>query len=746
MASTVDERLSVGEQHLARIEAGLETLRGGLGEVAAAQSAATTRQLPASREARDTRRRLAAMADELADAVADRNAAQAAAAAAEREAEIAQRTSEHWRTGYLSVVRSRSLHVSHAARVGMSLVTGRPAKPSPVARVQRLEARARRIAKGAEVGLETPPSTLRQGGRIVARDVVRASVAAIPTRQGGLRRVVDSLLPQVDEMYVWLNGFSEVPEFLRNESRLKVFWGDDLGDRGKFRFVDEFEGYYLTVDDDIDYPSFYVEHLLDGIERYGRQAAVGWHGSILRTPFTNYYDPASRQVLSFRTERGKDTQVHVLGTGCVGFHTDTLRLSYADFELPNMADVFFAQAAQEQDVPLVVLNHRGGWATPIEDIPAVSISGASMKGGPAHLDVRAETNRRVSAQQPWRMPALDAPAPGRSLSVALVGRVDRSRWKKGGILKSAHLTSDMLAPLGVDISLHDLERDDCVALSGRDPGVVLVYPGDPDRPDFATVERIVDHHLEAGRVVVVNLSLNLRPARTDFIVKRMSSWAERHGNRVRLMAFADMVRDMPALDPIRHLITVIPKTIDVPSGHRATFHETSGVFLGDYGKLCEPTLMDHPVEEWVAAVRRCLPGVPLHAVQQYKPREAKDLGLDVAPYLHADYGSWLTGMRMMVSPFRFCTFEMVPIEVAGMGVPVVYRGMEQSLSEYLGMGGVEVESPRDLADVLPYLYRDTSLWRRQSEAGVARAESWSARRQAGQMYLRLRALSDLRAC
>ncbi len=70
----------------------------------------------------------------------------------------------------------------------------------------------------------------------------------------------------------------------------------------------------------------------------------------------------------------------------------------------------------------------------------------------------------------------------------------------------------MLAPLGVDISLHNLERDDCLTLAGRDPGVVLVYPGDPNRPDFATVERIVDHHLESGRVVVVNLSLNLRPA------------------------------------------------------------------------------------------------------------------------------------------------------------------------------------------------------------------------------------------
>ncbi len=33
------------------------------------------------------------------------------------------------------------------------------------------------------------------------------------------------------------------------------------------------------------------------------------------------------QEMAARTERGRDTQVHVLGTGCVGFHTDTLRPS-----------------------------------------------------------------------------------------------------------------------------------------------------------------------------------------------------------------------------------------------------------------------------------------------------------------------------------------------------------------------------------------------------------------------------------
>ena len=178
------------------------------------------------------------------------------------------------------------------------------------------------------------------------------------------------------------------PAFLRDDAKLRAVSGVDLGDRGKFRFVDGFSGYYVTVDDDINYPSFYVEHLIDGIERYGRRAIVGWHGSILDPAITDFYDTSRRRVLEFSKDVPEDTFVHVLGTGAAAMHTDTLALSLADFPAPNMADIFVALQALRHDVPLVTLAHRAGWATGIPFPRAATIWGASTDANASRFDTR----------------------------------------------------------------------------------------------------------------------------------------------------------------------------------------------------------------------------------------------------------------------------------------------------------------------------------------------------------------------
>ena len=91
----------------------------------------------------------------------------------------------------------------------------------------------------------------------------------------------------------------------------------------------------------------------------------------------------------------------------------------------------------------------------------------------------------------------------------------------------------------------------------------------------------------------------------------------------------------------------------------------------------------------------------------------------------------------MVSLVQFATFEMVPLEVASLGVPVVYPEMPQSLGEYLGLSGFAVRSPEQLERVLPVIYSDPIVWRSLSQAGIERAWSSELNRLAGQTYLRI---------
>ncbi|GAB3548531.1 hypothetical protein GCM10027404_12570 [Arthrobacter tumbae] len=599
-------------------------------------------------------------------------------------------------------------------------------------------------AGGAEVSQASVGGSIRElrDSARSSSEGVRVGIATMPGREVGLRRVIDALLPQVSEIYVYLNGMNEIPGNLLYDNRVKFFTGPDYGDRAKFLFIKDFEGYYLTCDDDIQYPDFYVPFMVNAIERYGRRAVVGWHGSIFKDEFEDYYDSRSRRVLSFSKKRGADTPVHLLGTGIAGFHTDTISISFEEFEAPNMADVFLALKAQHLEVPMIVLAHEEGWAEPIEP-DADSISNSSLKkpGTSGNFDVRAHVTSLVKGHGPWTIHEAPKPITRPLPRVAVIGRTDRNRWRKGGILKSCHLTASMLRQFGVDCVLEDIETGDPFQLGGANPSIVMLYVGDPERPDFATVERLIEHHADLGRVVIVNMSVNGHAKRNEYITSKMLSWEKVYSDRIILMVFTEAMVAQREFQPIRHLMIALPKTITMPAPPRATFHGSRGIFLGDFAKLSDSSLMDYTAQEWISAIREAVPEAPLFAVEQYKPRYAVQLDIDeVWPHLTEDYSRRISSCRLMFTPIKYATFEMVPVEAAAMGLPVIYPEMPQSLSEYLGMGGVQVSSPAELASVLPSLYRDPLVWRSQSISGRRRAESSDIYGAAGQMYMRIAAL------
>ncbi|MEO5981147.1 MAG: FkbM family methyltransferase, partial [Pedococcus sp.] len=589
----------------------------------------------------------------------------------------------------------------------------------------------------APVGNHTNPYLSRPA---TGREKVRIGIATMPGRELGLGVVLRSLATQADEIFVYLNGMDSVPDSVPNHDHIHFMTGPDLGDRGKFQFLDGHEGYYLTCDDDIAYPPFYVDRIVDGIEKYGRQALVGWHGSIFAAEFSDYYEATSRRVIAYYSTRGEDIPVHLLGTGIAGFHTSTLPLGMSDFEYPNMADVWLALKAQKHQVPMVVLAHQRGWADPI-DKGAPSISNASIKkeGGEV-LDVRARVSDTVSAYSSWQINPARQLFGRDSPSVAIVGRTDRTRWKKGGILKSTHLMAETLLGYSVDARLFDIETGDAYNLGGFDPDVAIVYVGDPERPDFADVEKVVLHHADLGRAVIVNLSLQGSAHRHHYITEVMKRWHARNPGQFSLMIFTESARGFPGLAEIENLLLPVPKTLEPPEPPAARFANTRGVFMGDIAKLSDESLIGGSGQAWVDAVRACLPDVPLYGVQQYKPRFPADFGLDeVWPFMTPKLMSQrLAQVRIMVAPTKFATYEMVPMEVAGIGVPVVYRDMPQSLSETLGLSGVRVERPEDLLEVLPTLYHDPLVWRSFSLAGEQRFKSQSLAAASGHLYLRIK--------
>ena len=234
--------------------------------------------------------------------------------------------------------------------------------------------------------------------RIRRRPHVFASLATVPARERGLERVVDALLPQVDALGVHLDRRARVPRWL-DRDRIAVVRGD-RGDAGKFAWAGTTSGYQLVCDDDLDYPPDYVERLIEGIERHGRRAVVGFHGAVLREPVSDYF--RSRRLLHFASPLARDTPVHVLGTGVAGYHVSALRVTPEDFPEPNMADIWLALLGQRRRVPFVCLRREPGWLAELPGFREDSIYARARRDG------RRETEA-VRSHQTWTLHSLPRP-------------------------------------------------------------------------------------------------------------------------------------------------------------------------------------------------------------------------------------------------------------------------------------------------------------------------------------------------
>lgn len=196
------------------------------------------------------------------------------------------------------------------------------------------------------------------------KDKIIATMATMPTRIEALKESIASLLPQIDELRVYLNNFESIPEFLTNkkiiifDSRNEV---GDLGDVGKFYNVDKIKGYHFMVDDDLIYPEDYVIQLIEQIEKHKRKYIIGLHGRIFgNIPVKSYYKGHTE---SFRClgDVPNDAFVHITGTGASAYHTDTINISIDDFETSNMADIWFSRKANNCNIPVLVIKHNKGW-------------------------------------------------------------------------------------------------------------------------------------------------------------------------------------------------------------------------------------------------------------------------------------------------------------------------------------------------------------------------------------------------
>jgi tetratricopeptide (TPR) repeat protein len=195
-------------------------------------------------------------------------------------------------------------------------------------------------------------------------NMIVCGVATLPERQNALKDTVESILPQVDKLIIYQNGYKEKFDFL-NDDKIEIISSldtqIDMGDAGKFYRIENHENcYYFSIDDDLIYPSDYVSTLLKTLKKYDYRVIATCHGRVLKPNPKSYYKDAK---LMYRCLGNVESEefVHFGGTGVMAFHTSTVKINFKYFKTSNMADIWMGLYARENNIPILVVPHKSGW-------------------------------------------------------------------------------------------------------------------------------------------------------------------------------------------------------------------------------------------------------------------------------------------------------------------------------------------------------------------------------------------------
>jgi hypothetical protein len=189
--------------------------------------------------------------------------------------------------------------------------------------------------------------------------MISINIATQPSRLEQLKRTVESLYNQADVIRIYLNGFKKIPKLPNPDGKITYTQGEDLTDNGKFYFLKEQakDEYYFTCDDDIIYPSDYIEKTKELIDKFN--CIVTYHGRILKEGCETYY--GCHEEFRFHETILNNMWIDVAGTGVCGFHTSYFKPKIWNTQHNRMSDIVFSLEARKQNKKIMLASHSQNW-------------------------------------------------------------------------------------------------------------------------------------------------------------------------------------------------------------------------------------------------------------------------------------------------------------------------------------------------------------------------------------------------
>jgi hypothetical protein len=193
---------------------------------------------------------------------------------------------------------------------------------------------------------------------------VIATMSTFKQRSTVVADSVESILPQVDELWIYVNDYNNIQAYVKKHDKIKIFLGSqcegDIKAKGKFYNSHLIDGYHFTVDDDIIYPKDYVSRYLHKLQEYNNNIIVTSLGKIVKPNSRNYYKD---YLYSNHFQRIVDCDqlVHLGGTGVMAYHTDYFKVDYNAIKTGTYVDLFIGIQANLEGRPILCLKHEENW-------------------------------------------------------------------------------------------------------------------------------------------------------------------------------------------------------------------------------------------------------------------------------------------------------------------------------------------------------------------------------------------------
>ena len=370
-----------------------------------------------------------------------------------------------------------------------------------------------------------------------------AGMATVAGNEIALRATVMSLLPQVDCLYVYLNGFTQAPRFIAEHPKIQHFIDTDgsrYGDAGKFWGLEQVEdAIYITCDDDIIYPDDFVTRTVGELAQLRGQAVVGVHGAIILQPSLGYYKDRGRAVLHFERAFMRRRRVHVVATNACAFHSSTVKMKLADFRHRNMADTWLAQYLHREGIPSYIVPRKEGWLLPIE-VQRPTIYEQSTAGTGTAYDSSKKQDEVLSSMYPISLLRSDA---ADTSSIIYLVDADRADGLVEFILAVAGRERDPVVFVTCDHETQEM----------RDTAL---------HPDFLCEVHLVARsggHTSGYKELLSTYAVRVR------------AWTLRNGNELKLVGNGEWEKWFEPIEPLVSVMPVAPAPAQFVADDRPGF-------------------------------------------------------------------------------------------------------------------------------------------------------------------------------